>query len=354
MQNMNLQIKFFQVGCGDAIRISYMGDNNQTYNIFIDGGYIESYLRTLSPEIKQISKINLWIATHIDRDHINGFIAYLRDSNFNHQEVLEKVWFNIPDLVTMTFDSNKAGFKEAFSLKDNLLALKIPIKDNISIEMPIQDIGGAKITVLSPDILSIENLKISGQEELNKYSDPAGSKGDDYSVKIKELSLKSDKKEDEEDITNRSSIAFLFDYKEYKILFLGDAHASIVIQGLKKMNRKLGLPETDRIKVNYVKLAHHGSKCNFSNQLLDMIDCDNFIISANGGGTYNLPNKEVLAKILCHPKRNLDNQVTFVFNHDNFLLRNIFISDKNAETEYNFRCLFPENGQNAFIIPFKY
>jgi hypothetical protein len=111
------------------------------------------------------------------------------------------------------------------------------------------------------------------------------------------------------------------------------------------------LPETNRLKVDYVKLAHHGSKCNFNEQLLDMIDCDNFIISANGGGTYNLPNKEVLAKILYNPKRDLNNQITFIFNHDNDILRNIFVIDDNAEIKYNFRCQFPKIEQNAFIIP---
>jgi hypothetical protein len=35
------------------------------------------------------------------------------------------------------------------------------------------------------------------------------------------------------------------------------------------------------IKVDLIKLTHHGSKFNICNELIEMIDCDNFIISSN-------------------------------------------------------------------------
>ncbi len=345
---MGLQLKIFQVRCGDAIRICY-GDS-MDYNIFIDAGYLKSYLKTIKKEINELkstSKIHLWILTHIDRDHINGAIAFLNDGSFNHKDILQDMWFNLASGVPISSTSDKIGFAEGIKVRDKLLELSISVDENISNERGFHELGGAKITVLSPNAIGLDNLKTTWIEE-EAESDFTASKENDYSAIIEDLAKLPDEKENNADIANHSSIAFLFDYQSVRILFLGDAHSSVIVESLQ--NPKLGYSAEKPCKVDYVKLAHHGSKWNYEHSLLNIIDCSNFIISANGGGTYNLPNKIVLAKILCHPKRNLKKQISFIFNYDNRTLKSIFAVDEDAMTKYNFRCLYPEAEQNAYII----
>ncbi|NLF41819.1 MAG: hypothetical protein GX587_03920, partial [Bacteroidales bacterium] len=58
----------------------------------------------------------------------------------------------------------------------------------------------------------------------------------------------------------------------------GDAHAPVIVKSLKKL-----LPKGQkRIKVDAVKVSHHGSKSNISKSLMNLIDARHFLISTNG------------------------------------------------------------------------
>ncbi|MES2138274.1 MAG: hypothetical protein V4511_01100 [Bacteroidota bacterium] len=52
----NLEIKFLQTGCGDAIKIRFLGNDNQYRNILIDGGTDKGdvYNNTIRKEILNI------------------------------------------------------------------------------------------------------------------------------------------------------------------------------------------------------------------------------------------------------------------------------------------------------------
>lgn len=63
-------------------------------------------------------------------------------------------------------------------------------------------------------------------------------------------------------------------------------------------------------------ISHHGSQHNISNELLDIIECNNFLISTNGGlGRARHPQRETIANILCHPERDYSKAVNFFFNY---------------------------------------
>lgn len=84
------------------------------------------------------------------------------------------------------------------------------------------------------------------------------------------------------------------------ILFLGDAHPKFLEQSLSSK----GYSKHNKLKVDFVKISHHGSKNNTTNNLLDMIDCDNFVISTNGGNSFHThPDRETIARIIHHPER---------------------------------------------------
>ena len=96
-------------------------------------------------------------------------------------------------------------------------------------------------------------------------------------------------------ITNRVSIGFIFEYDDAKIAFWGDAVAPVICRGLKRFGIN------SEFEVDAVKTSHHGSSRNISNQLLNLIKTDTYLISSNGRtlkGQLTVPGKLGIAKML--------------------------------------------------------
>ena len=108
-----------------------------------------------------------------------------------------------------------------------------------------------------------------------------------------ETFIKKDIKQGKKDTSksNGASIAFVLEYKNKKLLFLGDSHEDIIMKGLKRYKEN-----GKTLKFDIVKVSHHGSiKNNF--KWIEDIVVDNYLISTNGE-KHNHPSKEVIAKIL--------------------------------------------------------
>ena len=95
--------------------------------------------------------------------------------------------------------------------------------------------------------------------------------------------------------SNESSIAFIIEYKNVKLLFLGDADESTILNGINKY-KNLG----NELDFDVVKLSHHGSIRNNYN-LMDIIKAKRYLISTNGK-SYGHPDENVIAKIIMHNK----------------------------------------------------
>ena len=94
--------------------------------------------------------------------------------------------------------------------------------------------------------------------------------------------------------TNGSSISFIIEYKNTKLLFLADSHPSVIIESLKKHYKQEEFP----LQFELIKISHHGSKNNTSVELLNYIDSDKFVFSTNGL-IHNHPDNETIARIVC-------------------------------------------------------
>ncbi|MBN1876729.1 MAG: MBL fold metallo-hydrolase [Anaerolineae bacterium] len=304
-------------------------------------------MNTLKKEAQCIvesgEKIDLFVITHTDRDHIGGVLALIRD--FELGDIVDKFWFNYEDLTVEVDDrSGKISIADGIHLRDYLKQNgKLPAYD-ITAAVEAVDFYGAWLTVLSPmplDVGKYQNLWLKEEKAgLERTLITAGE--DDYSHSISELSQKPFR--EDRSLLNRVSIAFLFQLYGKSILFLADSHPSIVVNSLKR----LGYSRDRKLKVDLVKLSHHGSKFNTSDELLSLIQCDSFAISANGQNRDYFPHKECLARILCSSGRDLTNKVQFIFNYDNDTLRSIFSVEEFEK--YNFECLYPDIGENGYTI----
>ena len=92
-------------------------------------------------------------------------------------------------------------------------------------------------------------------------------------------------------------------------MFLGDAHIDLIVESIKE----LGYSSENRLKLEFVKLSHHGSSKNLNSEFLDLIESQKFVISTNGG-RHKHPNKETLSKIVTHPKRAIN--IEFIYNYE--------------------------------------
>jgi len=334
---------------GDSISIRYFGQDNKYHNLLIDGGLKKTYQKVLKNEISSIKendeKIDLIVVTHIDQDHIGGILGLVSDVKADH-DIIGKFWFNSGQIISNYFDtpliplrniglfnkSKEVSIKQGISFEDFLLRSKkwhaLPI-----ISLQTFNLYGINLTVLSPSINGLKKLNQKWVTELDKKdSNKISSKDNDYGVKIEKL-IKN-KYERDSSIPNLSSIALLIEKENKKILLAGDAHSEEIYSSLESL--KL-ISKTKRLKIDYWKLSHHGSKKSTNCKLISAIDCQNFIISTSGR-RFNLPNKELLSKILCNPCRNTSEKIFFYFNYSNKKLQSIFSSSEKCQ--YNFECIF--------------
>ena len=88
-------------------------------------------------------------------------------------------------------------------------------------------------------------------------------------------------------------MAFLLQTKDGEnCLLLGDANIDVVMDTLEH-TAGIELP----LKCKWLKLSHHGSKNNFSPELLEKIVAENYIVSTNGL-KFGHPDKEVISYIV--------------------------------------------------------
>jgi beta-lactamase superfamily II metal-dependent hydrolase len=299
-----------KAGHGDSIIIKTFDASNNPYNIVIDGGIAKTFDEVLKKELSGICNINLLVLTHIDSDHIAGLIKYIKNPFFKPEKI-ECYWFNAGN-IRFIGSGEKISFNQAKTFEE-LLILKGEITEKWSSEITRGSIehlaAGISTEILSPTIEVLENLfekwPALSQEYQNKLKDVAIAGIAPSQVSrgtLEELALKSDSPEKSimSDLFNSSSIAFVLYTPDLSILLLGDAHPELIIASLVLK----GYTRDQKLKVDYVKVSHHGSKNNTMNDLLDLIDCEHFIISTNGGNSdHRHPDRETIARIVHHPER---------------------------------------------------
>jgi beta-lactamase superfamily II metal-dependent hydrolase len=356
-----MEIKFYQAECGDAARIRFLGDDQKYHNIIIDSGYERTFRHILAEEIRKIEMlgeaIDLWVISHVHDDHIGGVVKYIKSISDGETKDIVLSWFyNVPrdqksPAVTRISPTSEAkSISQGDTVLNFLLKKRVPIQD-VTNNTNIKELYGLRIIILSPDTTTLSKLRLKyskteiEKNEMDSISFAKAAPQYDYHIPVDKFDLK-DWNEDES-IENRSSISLITEYKNQRVLWLADAHPSIIVE---KLN-ELGYSQSNPIVCDWVKVSHHGSKGNNSGALYEIISCENYLISSNGENIHCLPTKECIVRILKNPNRKLGSHYRFVFTYDNQLLQSIFKADTPDIFErLNFSLHYPEKEVRAIII----
>lgn len=308
-------IKVLNALDGDCIIISY--GEKVKHHILVDGGKGRLCFQQLGKCLDNIkkagNKLDLLILTHTDNDHIDGIVRLFSQKTFD-PSMIDEIWFNFGKGLKDTLGIGSESQK--ISLYDS--AAEISWKQGVDLEEKIQKaeikrrfvtkldkilIAGAEITILSPSKDVLKKIAKLDQDEGKNTTEIAYS--NDYTKSILELN----QKELERKITlsNKSSIACLFEFNGQRVLLLGDADADTIVNSL----TELGYSKNSKLKVDYCKISHHASKYNTSNELIEMLDCSNYIISTHLTAQ-GRPSKECLSRIICNSKK----AVSFYCNYE--------------------------------------
>jgi len=322
---MGIVVRVLEANHGDCILVSHEGASD-TVNILIDGGTSTTFkhgprqrydgaLCKVLDELKNKGQhIDLAVLTHIDDDHIHGLIKAFEKTGYL-SDLVKSIWFNSSRLITQNFnapeipennirltdDSPQTSVrqgKELETLLDEIGCERAPlIKAG-----QVHRVGPFKLTVLSPSQNQLERLLHKWPSEDDSGATTAHD--NDYQLSLKEI-WEADEFESDSSVYNGSSIAFLLEVDNTKMLFLGDAHDQVVVESIKG----LGFSEANKLQLDLVKVSHHGSQYNTSSEFLSLLQSSRYVISTNGL-KHGLPNKRAIARII----KGTDGQIYFNYS----------------------------------------
>jgi beta-lactamase superfamily II metal-dependent hydrolase len=296
------ELGLFPAREGDALILSW-GDAAAPQRILIDAGRastaktIKAYARKrqLGP-----GAFELFVITHIDRDHIEGAVALLGDAWFRKR--VKGVWFN--GRKDLKYAPPAPGYETFGALQGEALTNLIQqhaVPWNTAFgdapvaivggSLPVIEIGGLKLTIVSPDLKQLAALAHPWDEQVSEKAPSGWETYGEEAIDIGALAktpFRPDRAK-----PNGSSIAMIAEYGARRILLTGDAHVARLRASLDQYaNRQPGLRH-----MCLVKASHHGSRGNTSLELVSELVCPHWVISTNGDH-FGHPDQEAIARIL--------------------------------------------------------
>ncbi|WP_127131177.1 MBL fold metallo-hydrolase [Pseudoflavitalea rhizosphaerae] len=315
-----MNVNVLQADKGDCFILSWVHEEKQV-QLMIDSG-IKSTYKSIKHILRDNNTLSAIIITHVDYDHVGGLFSLLDDPSMKLSDDCH-IFLNTPNLVLKKEEGEKVGIQHGIKLEKVLLEKKVkclPMYVGIFPNDELQ-VKGLRLKILSPTKSILEKLseKWTAEEiqkmylqEQDSIDEKVSRKNRDEATSITELNSRQEQfHKVEDDLVNSSSISFIAEVDSKRWLFLGDSNP-IVIEESIRLN---GWNEQNKLKVDFVKISHHGCKYNTSRSLLSMLECSSFIISTNGSGPYYHPDKETIAKIIEFGARDSEGYIDIYFNY---------------------------------------
>lgn len=314
---------------GDCIWIEY-GPRDALRRILIDGGPLGAY-GALRERVMRLDAghrdFELLVVTHVDADHIEGALKLLADTEAGVR--FGDVWFNgwpqIAKALPHAPPAAEPSAGERAPKHGEYLALRITRAGAAwnrwfrgraihvgAVPGPLPSLvldGGMTITLLGPTSVQLAKLRTEWDRAARRLGAAPGDADAfgrqlDAAARYRGSSAPPGPEEDlgdvaralDDSIANGSSIAFLAEYGGRRCALLGDAHAPATEQALRVAARARG---EQVLRLDAVKLPHHGSAGNVTEALLGAMDCRCFLFSTNGA-KHAHPDDEAVERVIRH------------------------------------------------------
>lgn len=355
--NAVFEIGMAPAGHGDCLLLRYGAPQNP-FVVLIDGGPYHCY-PGLRRRIEELSDgLQLLVVTHVDADHVEGIVKLLQDSLLNIP--IHDVWYNgwrhlQPDSTTL---GPVAGEYLSALLTDRVLSWNRAFQGQAvsagPVTYPVVKIaGGLTLTVLSPTPVALQRLRRVWVRAVLEAGLIPGSAREAAghmarsrrfgrhevlsSLNLDSLSREAESSDDSP--VNGSSIALLAEFGDRRILLAGDAHPDVLEQAVRGW---LTLNHQARLQLDAFKLAHHGSERNITCSLLNLLECDNYLISTNGD-YFGHPDDEAIARVIRHGGP----RVRLHFNYPQ--PRSRFWDDPEIREREKFQVVYPDDGNGLKV-----
>lgn len=353
---------------GDCLLVEY-GDETRTRRMLIDGGPIGAY-GALEQRLEALPKgdrrLELIVLTHVDTDHVDGLVRLFAKPKGSWPFAVSDVWFNgwrhleeahgllggkqgeyFSALLSRRLDDGQ--WNGAFGGK----AVLVPADG----KLPERSLaGGMKLTLLSPTPDKLEKMRTAWRKDIGTGFTPGDLEaGWDLLTKQKRYlagegllgstpeldKLLEKQSRPDQASANGSSIAFLAEHESKSCLFLADAHSDVVCKSIKRLIDERGLGQ---LEVGAVKVAHHGSKGNVSDELMALIKCRKYLFSTNGA-QFGHPDREAVQRVVA---RSAVDKPELCFNY--LSSHNEEWNDKELQQQLNYTVKYPDADATSLVV----
>lgn len=325
-----LQLEALQANDGDCLLLHY-DNGGKPGLILIDGGSSGVYRQIIEKRLGQLQgnkpvlNLRLVVVSHIDADHITGILDMFKKMSETVNDGREprwkvaSLWHNAfekvvgshaPSASSSTVAAAASGTVDMSELDESGLddekavAVVASVKQGKDLQVLARTLtkinsetngdlviapeNGRKIiridksltfTILGPREAELKDLEEEWEKSKAKHPTNEKAAAADYLNRT---------------VPNLSSIVFLAEQtddagKTTRILLTGDAGGDLILQGLDSAGL---LDHKKQIKVDVLKIQHHGSNHSITPGFLQQVIADKYVISGNG--KHGIPHRDVL------------------------------------------------------------
>lgn len=294
------ELELFPAREGDALILTW-GDPDAPHRILIDAGR-EATASALGAHFEKLGlgegAFELFIISHIDRDHIEGAQELLRNRAF--APLVKEVWFN--GRGDLEWKPAPTGFERFSALHGERVSTALRAQNvawntawnggPVALSgdgLPRRTLpGGLTLTLLSPDTDQLAALAKPWDDTVAKAPSGWESFGASEPLPLQTWAEHPFKPDGSK--PNGSSIAVVAEYEGRRILLAADAHVPRLLKSLKLYSEANG-----GSAMTLVKASHHGSRANISRELVEATACSNWVFSTSGA-QFKHPDREGVAR----------------------------------------------------------
>ncbi len=333
-------LEALQAEHGDALLLHY-GTTAAPRLIVIDGGPPGVFKATLDPRLAEIRsargggslEVRMLMVSHVDDDHVTGVLdltkSLRRQKDANQDPSLDilTLWHNSFEDITASLSSRvasvvaaakyqsgdhqhdgkalAAGILQGRQLRLDAEALALNVNSGFdgliqfakSSSKPLNIGQGLRFTVLGPRQSELDALEGKWETEVRKALEKKktakrrGGGSEVAELTPAELSAVAADFVDTS-VHNLSSIVVLAELDGHRMLLTGDARGDFILDSLREL--KL-ITKSKPLKLDILKMPHHGSSRNMETGFLRDIVADHYVFSANG--KYDNPDDDTFAML---------------------------------------------------------